>query len=306
MKQKAVLLFSGGETSAYLTYRMKRDYSHLYDFIVLFTNTSKEREETLEFVRLCDECLGFGTVWVEGVTNPQKGKGVTPRVVTFDTALRDGELYEAMIAKHGIPNVNAPMCTRELKTYTANAYLRTLGKEWQKATRFAGIRADEMDRAYTKKGELKKGYIFPLFMRGWFGPITKRDVRDFWTDADFTGIPALNAERTLFFFRLRLLEHEGNCDACFKKSLEKLIRLAREMPSIFEWWAHMEDKYKDYIPESRKEKQKPGPVFFFRQNLSARDILRLSKMTDDEIKKILKIEDLRTAFNGCAESCEPM
>jgi hypothetical protein len=34
---------------------------------VVFANTGQEREETLEFVKQCDDHFGFGTVWIEGV-----------------------------------------------------------------------------------------------------------------------------------------------------------------------------------------------------------------------------------------------
>ena len=63
-KEKLILSFSGGRTSAYMTRRMLNEYSHLYDMIVLFANTGMEHEKTLEFVHQCDVNFNFKTVWL--------------------------------------------------------------------------------------------------------------------------------------------------------------------------------------------------------------------------------------------------
>lgn len=280
-KDTLIIAFSGGRTSAYMTYRLLFDYPDLYNYIVVFANTGKEREETLEFIKNCDDYFGFNTVWIEAITNPKHGKGVTFKKVDYYTASRNGEPFKASIAKHGISNVNAPMCTRELKTYCINAYVRSL--KIKNAYRAIGIRVDEFDRMAADRK--KKRYIYPLVS---LFPTKKEEILYWWF---------------LQIFDLELEEYQGNCDCCYKKSLAKLIRLAREEPELFEWWAEMEELYEDYIPPTRKN-QKPGKVHFFRQNLSARDILALSQLSDEEIKKVLKEEDLHRAVNGCSESCE--
>lgn len=275
-----VIAFSGGKTSAYMTKRLIDKYSNRFRFVVVFANTGKEREETLRFVHNCDLHFGFNTVWIEGVTNPQYRKGVTAKVVTFETAARNGEPFETSIQKHGISTVNAPMCTRELKTYTINAYLRSMGL--RKCKRAIGIRIDEIDRI--NPHWKREGILYPCIN---IFPTRKEQINAFWEAQPFT---------------LELEEYQGNCDCCYKKSIAKLIRIAREEPGRFIWWADMERKYSYYIPKSRKN-QNNTPVHFFRSNLSAKDLLRLSALTDDEIKAELKVMTLEV-YNGCNESCE--
>ena len=63
-----IVSFSGGETSAYMTYQLLHDWnfcSQWADIKVVFANTGEEAEETLEFVKECDEKFNFNTVWLE-------------------------------------------------------------------------------------------------------------------------------------------------------------------------------------------------------------------------------------------------
>lgn len=114
-----VVNFSGGRSSGNMVSEIEAnpkfsEYQKLY----IFCNTGCEHEKTLEFVDNVDKHFGLNLVWLEGVTNPIKGKGISAKTVCFDTASRNGEPFEAMIKKHGIPNISTPHCTRELKTRT--------------------------------------------------------------------------------------------------------------------------------------------------------------------------------------------
>src|SRR3990167_6661723 len=102
---KLLISFSGGETSAYMTQWLLKEFKGWKEMIVVFANTGEENEKTLEFVNKCDKELGFNTVWVEAITNSIHGQGIKAKIVTFETASRNGEPFEQMIAKHGIPNV---------------------------------------------------------------------------------------------------------------------------------------------------------------------------------------------------------
>ena len=293
MKQ-LLISFSGGATSAYMTKMLLDNLDRTeYEIKVVFANTGKEREETLQFIRECDTRWGFNTVWVECITNPERGKGVSARVVDFETASRHGEPFEASIKKHGISNVNQPLCTRELKTYTINAYMRQIG--WKHYHRAIGIRLDEIDRV--NPNYKKERIIYPCIS---MFPSRREDINAFWAAQDFS---------------LNLKSYQGNCNCCYKKSLRKLLTIAHEEPERFQWWADMEAKYENYLPDSRKNNPKVKfPIRFFRGNLSANEILQMSKsFTDfasDDSKKTNTYKQLSLfgneldTPNGCSESCE--
>lgn len=72
---------------------------------------------------------------------------------------------------------------------------------------------------------------------------------------------------------------------CYKKSLRKLLTIAKEEPQRFDWWVEMERKYGEYVPESKKNNPKAIPPFhFFRGNVSATEILEMSKTFTDVVK----------------------
>jgi len=263
MKENLLISFSGGKTSAYMTHYILNNLTDRYNCVVVFSNTGREREETLEFVRDCDLYLGFKTVWVEAVIMGVR-KATAYRRTNFTTACRNGEPFESMIQKYGIPNRDFPHCTRELKIRPIHAF----AKEYFGTTKYVsaiGIRADEVDRI--QKGK----FIYPLIKLG----VRKETINNFWNQ---------------MYFTLKLQEHQGNCIECWKKSFKKLNQIALEGGG--RWIEEMEEKYSHYIPETQKAARK-APINFFRENKSWNDIKNLkSKDQIDEVP------------NGCSESCE--
>lgn len=288
-KPHLVISFSGGRTSAFMTKWVLDNWKDLYEkIIVVFANTGKEREETLEFTQQCDEYFNFNCVWVEAVTNPQYGKGVSAKVVNYKTASRKGEPFIAMVAKHGMPSVNSPICTRELKTNAIKAYLRSIG--WKNYYIAIGIRVDEIDRV--SPNAKKQKLIYPLVSNI---PTTKQDINKFWGQQPFD---------------LRLKPYEGNCDLCFKKSLRKLMTIVKQNPDLVDWWGELEKQYSEFIPISKRnnEKLKP-PLYCFRSNKSIFDIVEMAKHpfspARDDSKYIPSLFDMDLdTSNGCSESCE--
>ena len=144
---RLLISFSGGETSALMAKLIRARWHNRYaEIITVFSNTGQENEETLQFVDRCDREFGLNVVWIEAVTNPERGQGVKARVVDLATADRSGAAFEAMIAKHGIPGPGFIHCTRELKERPITAYARSIG--WGAGTydTAIGIRIDEIDR----------------------------------------------------------------------------------------------------------------------------------------------------------------
>ncbi len=275
-KQKLLISFSGGRTSARMTHWLLHEWADRdnWEIIVVFSNTGKEREETLEFVNACDQHFGFNTIWIEAVTNPQNRFGVTANVVTFQTANRDGKPFEDVIAKHGIPNQASPHCSRQLK---------------QEA-----IRADEPKRINWKTAK-KNNLIYPLVQ---LRRSTKSDINKFWNSQSFD---------------LNLKSYEGNCDCCWKKSMRKLMTVAKENPKLFDWWKEMQEKYGHYLSPSRKSEKKVSlPLNFFRNQMTAQDIIEdaefpferaIDESRAEDAQLSLWSEELDGNF-GCVESCE--
>lgn len=257
--------------------------------VVLFANTGEENEQTLEFVHNCDTRLGFNTVWLEADIQ-KKGEGTTHNLVTFETASRRGEPYEAFIQKFGIPNQKFPQCTRELKARPIRSYIRSLG--WGTDYDVAiGIRADESHRRtnITASG----GRVLYPFLD--WQPMTKPDVNAFWV-----GQP----------FRLDLAGYQGNCKWCWKKSFRKLCTIMDENPTAFDFPARMEALYDTVGPEFSK-KEVPGyKRTFFRGNLSVQDIRDMhatgdwTKAENDAIVTSSNKEVPMDTDAGCKDSCE--
>lgn len=281
-KKKLLVSFSGGQTSAYMTKWCIDNLSNQYEIEVVFANTGKEREETLQFVNECDKRFNFNTVWVEAVVDPEKGKGTSFKVVTFESASRNGEPFEEVIKKYGVPNSSFPHCTRELKTVPIHKYIKSL--KWKKYYTAIGIRKDEIDRI--DKNYKKRRFVYPFIALN-MKPSDKIDVNIFWLMQDF---------------RLELKGYEGNCDLCWKKSDRKLLTLLLENPNRSEWWYEMQKKY-------GKDK-----YYFYRKNRSIIELLKQSqspfKEARDDSKDTIKFTSLELfddldLTNGCEESCEP-
>lgn len=280
--------FSGGETSALMTKLIFASMTNQYDEIIVgFANTSEENEQTLEFVHRCDQEWGWNVVWLEAVTDPRPGKGVSARVVSFETACRDGSVFEAMIAKHGIPGPGFIHCTRELKERAITAYLRSIG--WKSGTydTAIGIRDDEGDRMNHNAKALR--LIYPLIKPF---PRTKADVNAFWDRQPF---------------RLQLKGYQGNCKWCWKKSLRKHLTIMSETPEAFDFPERMEKLYPMTGANPRNEEKR-----FFRNRLTVADIRRLAAEGNftpaDDDAEVYQPDMFRglelDVGGGCEESCE--
>jgi hypothetical protein len=294
--------FSGGETSALMTYFiLNSDFRRKYDEIVVtFANTGQERDETLDFVHRCDVELGFNTVWIEAVVHHGQRKGNTSRIVTYDTAQRIKSSnrkgpFEQTIEKYGIPNRTFKHCTSKLKTLPMEHYLKhTLGWGSDYDTAI-GIRSDEIDRLSVEAK--KRRLIYPLVTDI---PTTKKQVNSWW-------------ERQSF--RLQLKGYEGNCAWCWKKTFRKHMALLTDDSTLYDFPERMEREHGMVGPEFKKRAIGNNPIeddyvrTFFRERMSVQDLKEELKRTgpveypDEHIPT--EIFDPRLDVNGgCEESCE--
>ena len=279
--KKLVISFSGGRTSAYMTKKILDTMSSEYEIKVIFANTGFENEATLQFVHDCDTHFNFNTIWLEGVTIYEANVGMSHKVVTFETAARKGEPFEDMVKKYGVTNVQAPQCTRNLKRYPIESYLRSIDWKIRDYDLAIGIRTDEVRRVRDDK---TRNVVYPLV--DWF-PVDKQDVLDYWEDQPFD---------------LQLLEHQGNCKTCWKKSFNKLERIYHETPKHFEFFKRLEETYGTIGAEFQKYDD-ALPRVFFRGRTSVQQFIDLAEKNKDEMKRQPTQLDLYEDGN-CSESCE--
>lgn len=219
----AQVAFSGGRTSGYMLRRIL-DAGQGPDLHVLFANTGREREATLEFVRDVGERWGVPIHWLEYRGGTAK-REVQFSEVTFATAARHGEPFDLAIAqKDAIPNRRMRWCTSLLKVFPMQAWMRAQGyAHWTSAI---GVRADEPSRVAKVLGrpvDPEEDPILPLYAAG----IGEAEVLEFWRRQPFD---------------LQLAPGDSNCDLCFLKGAGIRLALLRRDPECARWWLEQERK----------------------------------------------------------------
>ncbi len=287
-KETLFVSFSGGRTSAYMSWWLKNHRAEKYNLIFLFANTGLEHENTLKFVDQCDKAWGLNVVWLEAVIDPRYKKGTRHKVVTYETASRSGEPFAAGVAKFGLPNREFKWCTRDLKIYVLNSYKRSLGfaSEHLKAI---GIRTDEIDRMSSADNVL-----YPLIT---MNPSDKPKILNWFKDQPFD---------------LDLPEHLGNCVTCHKKSDRKLYTIAKHNPEYFDFIAAMEEKHAFAgAQDINEETGEIRPRRVFRGYRTSKDIIASSKQPFIEHYDVppqeqlgLDIDPLDKEDDCGASSCE--
>lgn len=229
----AKISFSGGRTSGYMLKRcMEAGIDE--DVHVLFANTGKERNETLDFIHEVETQWKVPIHWIE--RDPESD--ACYREVTYETASRDGRPFSQLIVdKNYLPNPVTRWCTTELKIRAMRNWMLAHGyKHW---TNVVGLRADEPRRvAKTRKRNDGAGYwdvTLPLAEAG----VTVDDVDRFWKAQCFD---------------LRLRKWEGNCDLCFLKGQAKRVRIMKDRPDLAAWWVQQEQEQR--IPRTPLLRQK--------------------------------------------------
>ena len=264
-------------------------FKDTHDIAITFANTGSEHENTLKFVDQCDKHFGWNVVWIEAVVNTERGKGIRHKVVTYETAARDGEPLEADFAKHGLPGPGWLHCTRDTKELPIKDYLKSLGWKWGEFWIAIGIRSDEMDRVSQNREKLK--FVYPLVDAGWTKEDVKAECMSWPFDLDLKG------------------EHYGNCTWCWKKSLRKHMTLALESPEVFDFPRRMEEKYSHITTTNNPNMSRQ----MFRKNMTTVDIIEMARTTDFEPYVDIDQSQLFSQANydvfldtgsACGESCE--
>lgn len=221
--------------------------------VFIFSNTGREKEETLIAMNNMKIHWNIDVVWVEAVVDHRPNKGTKHKFVNFKTACRNGDVFEDVIKKYGIPNNVFIHCTRELKNAPIRSAMADLGfGDWKTDYKtIIGYRADEPKRANLVKAE-KLNQWYPL----WEWGIKKADVAYFWNRQPFD---------------LGLVDADGNCKKCYKKADLKVIYQIKTDPTD-EWISEIQRKYSWFTPDSRSEQSQP-PYYMFRGNRSLEDVI---------------------------------
>lgn len=291
MSVKVVVSVSGGRTSAYMAEWLieNKDVVEEYfgrpvEYIFVFANTGRENDDTLRFVNDVDRyILGNQLVWLEADINPQHGKGTRHRVVNSETAHHHDQYlsplhpFRCYMAKYGVPNVKFKSCTRELKLRPIGSYLRSIGLKVGDYWTAIGIRDDEGRRVSPTAED--QNIFYPLVD---LNPVDKDDVLMYWEDREYD---------------LRIPEHRGNCETCFKKSFKKLHKVWTEDPSLFVFNDYSEKVY-GMIGSEFKKHGVTEPRKTFRESRNTEELIALFR----EIE--IDDSDRYVRDGGCSESCE--
>jgi hypothetical protein len=263
----ALISFSGGRTSGYMLRRILDAHGGTLpaDVHVLFANTGKEREETLQFVWECSERWGVRAHWVEwrpGEKTARRRSGVGDAFseVDFDTATRDRpgewtplqgvlERRAATVGQSGdarlLPNRDNRFCSNETKIIPMGLWMRAHGYDhW---TAVIGMRADEERRVRKVRGIIENLNLSLEFEDLAPLPEKKTHRRERW-DSEYplheAGIrkPQVTAWWAGQPFNLDLEDHEGNCDLCFQKRSRSRVAIIRKEPERVEWWRGWEHR----------------------------------------------------------------
>lgn len=223
-----VINFSGGRSSAMMTILLKPTEND----IVLFCDTGREHPKTYEFI---ENFQKFENIKVHYATYTHQK---SPGLIGFD-ALNNHKTY--------LPNRTKRICTAELKVMTAKRYLRPLvGTRFEQ---YIGFRADEKERILNFKSSYKKVTTrFPLNNLN----INKAMVNEFWSNKPYN---------------LEIPPILGNCDLCFLKGKNAIIRILQHFPELADKWIMDEEIV------SKKRQNKKSQYF---KDITYRQLLNIA------------------------------
>lgn len=258
----SVISFSGGRTSGYMLRKVLDAFGGVLPswVRVIFCNTGKEREETLEFVQKIEKRWRVPIVWLEYRWEPREHSFER---VKFKTASRDGEPFDFVIkSRKMLPNKVMRFCTIEMKIRTSLRYTRdVLG--WENYTNAIGFRHDEPKRVAKLLGKSKGLMQYSVLFADWNevvaevlnrekpccplsdAKIDKATVMNFWKTNDFD---------------LALEDGEGNCDLCFLKGAKLLVELIRRKPESADWWIERE-RERELSEKAQKTRKRKYALF---------------------------------------------
>ncbi len=247
--EPAAISLSGGLTSGYMIIKILEAHNGILPEYhkILFCNTGKEHDKTLDFIYRLECELNLEIIWIElsEMTRTEDGKyNKKYKITDYKNASRNGEPFKILLdAMPAIPNIINMACTAYLKTRLMRMYCDDIGMDRGCITA-VGLRADEPRRVvnlHDKKVEGFTGYC-PLYLDG----VTKGKVSALWASMPFRlGLPNNDGVTPL-----------GNCVLCYKKALGKRLSIIKASPDLADWWIKAEkDKGQYFRPDQPSYQQ---------------------------------------------------
>ena len=241
---------SGGRSSAFMLRKCLDAWHGVVpkNIKVIFTNTGRELDATLDFLRDIEINWNVPIVWLEFNYRNKAGGGVNDpkywfKIVNHKTANRSGKPFQELIrAGKFLPKMHRRICTYQLKIETVRRYMKSQGIKKYKS--ILGIRYDE-PRRWEKALMTECQAVYPLVSLR----TTRTDVLSFWHGNSFD---------------LQIDSEFSNCDFCFMKGQKILQKTYKKYPERISWWLEQEQ----FISELRSENH------YFLKNASIGDVTK--------------------------------
>lgn len=286
-KKKGLISFSGGETSAFMLWWLLMNKSDEYDFKIIFANTGRENDETLDFVKACSEYFKCEVVWVEAVIRFKvRAYGKTKTFTSFEEkekyylSFSENQRLEYECYKIVKGKKKMRLCIEEVDCGTIHKKVTyetaTRNQDWKNSkdtpyemmVKKFGL-ANINNRISTR--ELKERPIHSYLKSiGWkrseyytfigirvdeFDRMSEHRVKDKMVYPLVKEKPMTKKHINFWWnmqpFRLLLKGWEGNCVTCYKKSIDKLTQIMIDDSWKFEFDEYLETEYGYYIPRKR-------------------------------------------------------
>lgn len=259
-RKHIVASISAGRSSAMMGWILKNDPIFKdYKIHFVFANTGRELPKTISFLKNLEQHVIKEKIHlIEAKVHHDERKSSTYTVKEFDTLSMNGEPFKEVIKKYGLPSIETPHCSRELKVNPIKSFIQEgLGLERWEFRQAIGIRIDEARRI---KHDYE-GFVYPLADL----MINKLAVMRFWNQPEFSPYDiGVDYEDGFEDF-------EGNCDLCFKKSWMKLIKMKNKYPERLEWWKNVESEFDEGYP-------------IYRENMTVSDLENEKKVETKDLE----------------------
>ena len=210
--------------------------------LVIFADTGREHPKTYKFI-----------------SDFEKNENIPVMKLQYKNEYGEGFTALYQKKKTMLPNRQFRTCTVELKINPVTKYCRQTLK-LKKFDWIVGFRYDEEKRVKNYSCQKYKNPLFPLYEK----KIRLEDVNKYWSNKCYT----LEIPRIL-----------GNCDLCFLKGKNNLIKIMQHYPELAQKWID--------------DEKRNGKTFI--KDISYSQLLEISKKQG----QLFELNNLESAYPNC-------